>query len=230
MNKREEKILFTLIELLIVIAIVAILAALLMPALKTAREKGRKIKCASNLKQYGLINEMYCSDYGYVLPEMVRWDTTSASWLSKELLGPYIPESARKSLRCPSMPQISAAYYGYARSKYCFDNNSYSPSGAALGVFLYNTFKKPEHIRKPSIMNQVIDARNDHPTKFNGQTRYDHNIFDSRKNFEVTNGLHQKRANVLLFDGHVETASPEQWEELKRNTGGWQNHSFYWVY
>ncbi|MDR3708940.1 MAG: DUF1559 domain-containing protein [Capsulimonadaceae bacterium] len=54
---------FTLIELLIVIAIIAILAAILFPVFATAREKARQAGCESNLKQIGLAFVQYCQDY-----------------------------------------------------------------------------------------------------------------------------------------------------------------------
>lgn len=64
---------FTLIELLVVIAIIAILAAMLLPALASAREKARRAACVNNLNQFGKGFEMYTSDYAGYYPGWLNW-------------------------------------------------------------------------------------------------------------------------------------------------------------
>jgi len=59
---------FTLIELMVVIAIVAILAALLLPTLGRAKESGRRIACASNLRQIELALSLYVDDHEGLFP------------------------------------------------------------------------------------------------------------------------------------------------------------------
>ena len=67
---------FTLMELLVVIAIIAILAALLLPALASAKESGRRAACLNNLRQIAIGINMYAVDNNdYVLPALsfARW-------------------------------------------------------------------------------------------------------------------------------------------------------------
>ena len=61
---------FTLIELRVVIAIIAILAAILFPVFAQAREKARQTQCLSNLKQLGTAFQMYTNDYEDTCPAM----------------------------------------------------------------------------------------------------------------------------------------------------------------
>jgi len=54
---------FTLVELLVVMAIIAFLAAILLPALSSARERAARTTCMNNLKQFSIAYHMYAEDY-----------------------------------------------------------------------------------------------------------------------------------------------------------------------
>src|SRR5436190_24235401 len=94
---------FTLIELLVVIAIIAILAAMLLPALATAKEQGRKTRCTSNLRQIIYSTLLYTDDNKGFLPAgfMVQASGATASW--DELVKPY--GTPTNLLICPSNRQ-----------------------------------------------------------------------------------------------------------------------------
>ena len=66
--RRQKTQGFTLVELLVVIAVIAILASLLLPALAGARAKARAITCLNNARQLALASQVYTDDYSERLP------------------------------------------------------------------------------------------------------------------------------------------------------------------
>ncbi|MGE4285086.1 MAG: type II secretion system protein [Phycisphaerae bacterium] len=101
MNKKNKSA-FTLIELLVVISIIAMLMAILMPALGRARQAGQKIVCAAHQRSFGVGFEAYLQDNRYVS----HWGPNRGYW--------YVPNTRNKL-----MPQNSTyAYWGVAYFPY----------------------------------------------------------------------------------------------------------------
>ncbi|UCD50134.1 MAG: DUF1559 domain-containing protein [Phycisphaerales bacterium] len=95
---------FTLIELLVVIAIVALLFGILMPALRMAREQGRRSVCGQNEKNMALGLIMYGNDYDGKLPknEVERWLFDVSYWTTDILM--QAGGFDRHTFYCPSYP------------------------------------------------------------------------------------------------------------------------------
>lgn len=71
---------FTLVELLVVIAVIGVLISLLLPAVQQAREAGRRSQCSNNLKQVGLAYQCYESAYQSFPPGYISDQTKPAGW------------------------------------------------------------------------------------------------------------------------------------------------------
>ena len=114
---------FTLIELLVTIAIIAILASLLLPSLKTARDKGKQISCAGNLKSWGQAKLFYAGDYN-------GWSYNTLSSLStgwRICLYSYL--GFQKPGSYPSMPKGSASTCPSDTNPYLTAGTCYSSYG-----------------------------------------------------------------------------------------------------
>jgi len=95
----------TMVELLVVLAIVTVAASILLPALSRSREATRRATCQSNLKQLGLVLRMYASEsQGQYYPPTQKWHlngTPTLSWIRGSLLFPEYLSGLNLSV-CPS--------------------------------------------------------------------------------------------------------------------------------
>ena len=127
----ERRTFFTLIELLIVIAIIAILASLLLPALNQARERARHTGCVNNEKQIMLAMQQYIDDFDGMICDRMIVPAGIFSWDQVLRDGNYLK---LKDFNCPTTKDPDSIAYGiiyFATETWYYDSAT-----LALGPFL----------------------------------------------------------------------------------------------
>ncbi|MHB1158411.1 MAG: type II secretion system protein [Phycisphaerales bacterium] len=229
---RTSNMAFTLVELLVVVSIIALLIAVLLPALSKARLAAKAISCASNQRQIGLATTAYLGDSNNVLPYGAYRDGTSSSsagvtfrisWdsLLSDYLGTPLTDAEKRGLLhrsikaviCPGDLELQSPPWGSGKRSYSLCRNS--TMGAATIVYESEVLAGTNFrlnitsVPSPSQTLWVLE-RGSHS---NNQGNESCSVTDTPQQQMDANtyaqGMHGLSLNYLLLDTHVERHEPQ---------------------
>lgn len=210
-NLKRKTHRFTLIELLIVIAIIAILAGMLLPALNAAKKQAKNLQCRNNQKTLIMACTFYSDDYNeYIIPAQLGpfwWFYTnrqSYQTLTAQYLGNSI-SMVEKLGECPSEAETGFSYSMYGL------NANLTWTISKTGVYNKDPLKR-YIVKKPSTALMICDNYRKNSWGIDGYYRlaYRHGgVYQW-----ISNGAcpeyNGKNINIAMFDGHVVNYSRQE--------------------
>jgi prepilin-type N-terminal cleavage/methylation domain-containing protein/prepilin-type processing-associated H-X9-DG protein len=215
---------FTLIELLMVIAIIAVLAGMLLPAINVARKSANSVKCKSNLRQVYVAYSLYADDWNYSLPRKQFPDDRyhpqivivgQSTYLNEQKCAEPISYGRTHFPSVWVCPEQANAMTRHPTEKYvCYTNTTYYPNPEAwLG---WSRFDKPQtsHAGNPDAGNPLPLPSSALPLLLEASLGGGGHQNSIAATLEATQNrfswAHQGRNNLLYFDGHVGSMTKAQ--------------------